>query len=196
MDVYCYPLDRWDGPETERRGNSGYGARWSTTLKDLETEAGKLGADEVLILLDVRRDQLRVDGWPKTGTDVPPRVAISFASTHGPLRFQCDRWQTWHENVRAIGITLQRLRLIDEGGVARSGEQYRGWAAIGTGSGATSAEQAIATLRRHAGPDGADSASWQDLYRLAAHRTHPDRGGNAEAFGEITAARDLLKANR
>jgi hypothetical protein len=199
MDLYCSPLDRWDGPRRpqQERHRAGYAASWATVTSDLAKEAAGLGADEVLILLDVARDQLRMDGsGPKADADPPPAVAVFMpASNVGALRFQCDRWDRWRDNVRAIGLTLQRLRLIDELGVAHSGQQYTGWTAIGMGeAGPLNRDEALAVLQRHAGPDGADSRSWQDLYRLAVKTAHPDRGGSAAAFREVQAAKDVLTA--
>ncbi len=198
MDIYCYPLDKWNGPVTETRTKASYGARWSTVIRELEAEAEALGADELLILLDVRRDQLRLDGWPKAGTTPPPQIAVAFTSKHGPLRFECDRWNRWEDNVRAVGLTLQRLRLIDEGGVARSGEQYRGWQAIGPGTGFTTTALAAQFIAQAAGaPKRAAEVLnspelRQQIYREAAQRLHPDKGGNADDFRRLTEARDML----
>lgn len=196
MDLYCSTLDHWTGPRRtpSEQARAGYGAAWATVARDLEYEARHLGADEVLILLDVERSALRIDGWPKANTGDPPAaVAVIMPDTkHGPLRWQCDRWDRWRDNVRAIGLTLQRLRLIDELGVATGGQQYTGWQALGTGAPELrGAEFAWHVLRRQADP-GTDPHDLKALYRSAAKNTHPDGNGTAEAFAEVEAAYRLL----
>lgn len=191
MDLYCSTLDRWDGPRRQpgQQNRAGYGAAWPTVVRDLETEARHLGADEVLILLDVGRGELRVDGWPKAKTEPPAAVAVVMPATkHGPLRWQCDRWDRWRDNVRAIGLTLQRLRLIDELGVATGGQQYTGWQALGTGAPAIGDTfEARRILRLQADP-GTDPNDLKALFRSAAKNTHPDGNGTSAAFAEVAAA--------
>lgn len=192
----------WDRPLCAERRSSGYGAQWGTTIRELANEAGQLGANEVVIGLAVDRSALRLDGYPKSGVDVPDEVIVYLpASAHGPLRFLSDRWWKWQHNVRAVVLTLQRLRLVTESGVAQSGEQYRGWQALPPGrpglAGGMTFESARALLREAAG-DVAETAGMDvdELYRRAAKRHHPDRGGDAVRFAQVTAARDLLVSSR
>lgn len=205
--VRCRPIDRWDGPrrpDGERRV-APYGASWARTRRDLEHEIRHLDGTDVTVGIDVRPDQIRVDGWPKGNVSVPAAVVLTFESSQGPLRFQCDRWAHWEDNLRAIGLTLQRLRLVDEGGVARSGEQYRGWGALPPGQpmppAAMSVDDAVIFIgtwawdhpyvNPHEVIDDLDAA-----YRAAAKRLHPDTGGDPALFRRLSEARDLLRSHR
>lgn len=209
VEVYCAALDRWDGPLTERRKASGYKAAWETVIDELTHEAKYLECPEVVLGLNVGADAIRITGWPKAQATVPPAVAVMLtASNVGPLRFQCDRWATWQENVRAVVLTLTRLRQVAEGGVATSGEQYRGWAQLGTGAQALPApemspELAAEFLAKVGAPDGA-RPQWADLlnspalqarcYRYAARKLHPDTnpGVDPALYHTLNQARDVL----
>lgn len=135
IDLRCRPIDEWIGPRTwgPNMKKAPFGTIWERTRKDLIHELEILDARDVLIGLDVRADQIRQDGWPKANVSAPPAVSLTFTSTHGPLRYQCDRWDRWHSNLRAIGLVLQRQRLVNEAGVGASDQVYRGFSALPPG---------------------------------------------------------------
>lgn len=137
------------------------------------------------------------------------------------IRTEMDRFDHWWDNLRAIGLTLQRLRLVEQTGVARSGEQYRGWAALGPGESvalgagtrpAMTREAAAELLSEHAieSPSSGRSvvsvgdllstspehAAWalRQAYRLGSRRYHPDAGASADPalFARLTEARKVL----
>lgn len=134
------PLGPWDRPLTEnRRAASTFQASWDDTLKLLLTEVGNLGAEQVVLQVDVTEGELRRDGMLRTHARVNfPGVKVSFASTHGTLMYATDAYErfsgskltSWQANVRAIALGLEALRAVDRYGITRSGEQYRGWTAI------------------------------------------------------------------
>lgn len=222
--VRCHPIDQWDGPRRRAGAHerSGYGASWDRIRRDLAHELEHLGATEAQIGLDLRREHLRQDGWPRSGVSAPPPVVLTFeAPGIGPMRFQMDRFDSWEHNLRAIGLTLQRLRLVDETGVARSGEQYRGFAALGagdpvplgTGRPPAMTRQAAAELLSEYAIESPlsgrsvvsvddllsplpERASWalRFAYRLAARAHHPDTGATPDhaLFARLTEARDTL----
>jgi hypothetical protein len=198
--VRCRPLDNWSGPFTTDRRSAPYGASWQRTLTDLVRELDHLDARDVVIGIQAREDEIRIDGWPKGGRTIPPPVVLTFESRVGSLRFQCDRWNDYRDNLRAIGLTLQRLRLVDEGGVSRSGEQYRGWGALPPATAmptTMTVEQAARVLGDAAGPQWGDLSQAyapvvHDAWRAAAKKHHPDAGGDPATFRQITDARDVL----
>jgi hypothetical protein len=198
VDVYCTPIDAWTGPKTANRERSPFTVTAARAMRELERELDLLGASEC--------HQIRMDGWPKAGANPPPPVVVTFEARVGSLRFQCDRFNDWHANLRAIGLTLQRLRLVDEGGVARGGEQYAGWNALpatatptmAMGAGMTD-DEAARLLKEWARIEGPSDVGWirehlNEVYRDAAKRAHPDQGGDEQVFKLLTAARDQLGA--
>lgn len=204
--VRCVPLDAWAGPRTAQRRRAPFSAGWARTFDDLERELELLDATDARIGIDLLPSQIRLDGWPKAGASAPPPVVLTFESQHGALRFQCDRYDDWRANLRAIGLTLQRLRLVDEGGVTRGGEQYRGFAALLPGGNGTlsDAAEAARLVLRLAGmaPDEAnalgvlDGSTRTSVYRLAARKAHPDQGGTAAQFAQLQGAMKVLEGVR
>jgi hypothetical protein len=174
-------------------------ASWSSTLSLLERELAALNAKRVVFELDVRENQIRVDGQLyANATASSTAVRIAFDSKHGPLvyatdRFGYDGWkrplaQGWRENVRAIALGLEALRKVDRYGISRSGEQYRGYKAItGVTNGGMSSADAVAVLRRWAGTNAPDDTA--ALARAARIGAHPDRHGN-----DHSASDEVLKA--
>lgn len=202
--IRCAPNDQWFGRRTplDKRRRATFNARWSTTLSDFERELDFIQARDVRIGLDAYPSQIRVDGWPKGGAAIPPPVTVTFDSSRGPLRFECDRYHDWRDNLRAIGLTLHRLRLVDEAGVAQSGEQYRGFAALPPAGGNARVEAAALLLATWADMNpGVDNIVRFDgareiAYRKALKRVHPDQGGSREDFDAVRAAKQLLDRER
>lgn len=201
MIVYR-PLQRWDPPTTEWRAESAFSAGWDQTLTLLQREADML--DDSRYSVEV---VIEIDG-PITKGGVPfsraavdsPRVAVSFESRHGPLRYQADTYGSWRDNVRAIALSLQALRAVSRWGLGARGEQYTGWTAIGTGrpmpAGAMTVDEAKRFMAAAARYD-VTHAVWgpeqvNEAYRRAAKILHPDVGGDPAMFRQLTDARDLL----
>jgi len=199
------PLGPWIGPvTTTRQSGSAFRAPWSSTLDLIGKETRALGARLVVIQVDVTEADLRRDGMLRANAKVGfPGVKVSFDSKHGPLTYATDEYAHWQANVRAVALSLQALRAVDRYGVSKSGEQYRGWTALPSGSpnGQMTADDAARLLAGYADSGVtadhvlSDAEARRAAFRQASRRTHPDHGGNAEAFARVTAARDLLDAS-
>jgi hypothetical protein len=205
------PIDEWPAPMLDDydRQQSRFKASWSSTVDLLDREVWHLGGDEVVLQLALRDRDFRNDGWIRADAKPEhPGVIVSFESKHGPLRYWTDEFKGsgqwgylpgWQANVRAVALGLEALRTVDRYGIARAGEQYRGWNALGAGTpmpaAAMTVDDAVRFLHEHAPgvewdwdqPDQVARA-----YRAAAARLHPDAGGDAELFRRLTEARDLL----
>ena len=191
-----------------------FSAPWSQTRDLLQFEAAHLTGDrrcDVFVEVDLPPSAIRLDGGIRANARPPetPVVAVAVPGTrHGDLRLVSARYgnryhlaKYWQHNVRAVALTLQALRAVDRWG-ATTGEQYRGFAALGTGgpvamgSGVTPPE--ATRLLAHAGPCSYDRArpysadEARAAFRLAAKTAHPDAGGDPEAFRRLVEARDLL----
>ncbi len=201
------PLGNWTDPVTEaRRGSHLFRAGWDASLELLQREADYLDVTGPIVLqVDVQQGDIRADGMLKARAHVGfPGVIVSFASRFGPLRYATDaydRWyghgmSGWQANVRAIALALEALRAVDRYGVTRRGEQYQGWTALPAAraqgsSHFTDPAEALAWMKRCAGPDATDDA--KALYKLLGRRMHPDMpDGNAELWERLDAAAELL----
>lgn len=208
------PLLLWDRPETDPRSSSArFRAFWDDTVLMLRTEAEHLGAQAIAVQVDADESQIRRDGMLRSAARVGhPGVKVAFDSDFGPLTYATDQYDHWKANVRAIALGLQALRAVDRYGISKSGEQYRGYAAI-TSSKADYSDLTVldaVTVFRDALKDvdgmTVDGAVQYDLttrqhinsaYRIASRRYHPDvpRTGDEGVFRLLTAARDVLLAS-
>lgn len=167
---------------------SQFKAPLSKTLRLLARELDFLGATKLVILLDVREQDIRLDGNPRANARVGnPCVAVSFESReHGPLRYATGEYDDWKDNLRAIALSLEALRAVNRYGVANSGEQYRGWRAIPKSTDPADSiqteEQAQAFIEEQHGGS----------IRDALFATHPDHGGDVDEFRKVVRAKELL----
>lgn len=210
MILTTRPIDVWPRPETKGRGYSPFKASYSSTRRLLERELSMLRAKNVVLQIDVRDFDLRLDGELRANARPQgPRVALAFDSVHGPLKYYCDRWNDWQANLRGIALGLEAQRKLERYGITSRGEQYTGWKALGAGialgPAAMSVEDAAVFISVHHEDDGGDmwvddivdSAAFRnDLYRAAAKRLHPDvRGDDGEMFRRLTEAKRVLDEN-
>lgn len=216
MPFVYRPIDEWPGEQTVKRRRSNYGGKWGYTLRLMERELAHIEAHTVVCQVALEARDFRVtDGHPRAQARAShPGVILAFESKYGPLKYATDTFETFPENFHAIALSLQRLRLVDECGVTRRGEQYRGWSALGPGTvmGAPmSKEEAARVLldlsgegyRRFIVREPGDEAlalralvlnrdEVTEAYRWAVKEHHPDHGGNADLFRRATEARDVL----
>lgn len=214
------PLPSWTDPVTPHRQNHQFKAGWSDTLDILGREVEMLSDyddPDVVLQVQVGERDVRMDGQLRAGVTIgPPGVVVSFESRHGPLRYACDTFESqwsgqmpsWQANVRAIALGLEALRKVSRYGIAGRGEQYTGWAQLGTGipnyqATALTRDQAVELLLRwRQTPDEftaadvlADLEVATLLYKRGAKRLHPDTGtqsSDTEEFKLLAAARDYL----
>ena len=230
MPITFRPLDdaTWPGEFTpdDARARSQFSTSTDVALWHLQHEVDlTVGDDDADAVLEVPYPSNRIY---RGGTGVHrdaaaprhPGVALSLTVPDaGPLRFACDRYRSqqwgtylphWLANVRAITLTLAALRAVDRHGAVRKAEQYRGWAAIGSGdatplgAGGLTREEAARILADAAGADAAglgaavlllDPVAAGKAYRLAARRYHPDTGteANGDAFALVARAAEALR---
>jgi hypothetical protein len=201
------PLDGWPYPEAPRVPTT-FTATWTDTRDLLLAEADHLGANLVVVELDLTREDLRQDGEIRANARLQSgRVRVSLDTRHGAMRYACDRYlparsgnrrgplQAWQANARAIALTLQALRAVDRYGAVHSAEQYRGFMAIEAGpvTGFASADDALRWVYAHTGIAGAEGLTARTAYRAAAKRLHPDAGGDAAEWARLDEARRLLE---
>lgn len=200
------PLDP-PAPPNPARKPSPFSAHWGETLDLLDRELWALGVRRTWVMqLDVPASQIRIDGGVYArATPRTPAVRVSFDSTYGPLTYGCDRYWDWQSNVRAVALSLEALRKVDRYGVADTGQQYAGWAAITAGPAPMTREVAAGLIASLAEPDqterrdaartailSGNPVALATAYKAAARRAHPDAGGDHDTMTRLNQARDLL----
>ena len=210
LEIRTEPIDRWPGELTVGRTHSPFKANYSRTVDLLERELHMVGAKAIVMQIAIDEHEMRLDGRVRANARPQhPGVIISFTSSKlGKIRFACDRFWDWQDNVRAIALGMEALRKVDRYGITSDGEQYAGFRAIEAAEAARpfeTVEQAAAFIVHHARPEADDDAVTayvplvlddealaESFYRKAAINVHPDTGGSETEMARLNAARALL----
>lgn len=191
------------------RGYSRFKAGWESTSKMLVDELERIGASDVVLEMDIGRQDVRVDGSVRgTATPRTPGVRLGIGdSAHGSLEFEGNAYHDWRDNVRAIALTLEALRAVCRYGCVQA-QQYRGFAALPPGENADVAAMAfrqvvveLAAIARGEWVNVAPNLTATPLdaelrRRLAAAailKAHPDHGGTSALLARATALRERLR---
>lgn len=212
VNVTFRPIDEWPGKKTQFRRSAPFRTGYAKTMDDLDLELFKLSARNVVIQLALTERDIRNDGMPRSDArPMHPGVILSFDSKHGPLRYPCDTFDDWQDNLRAIALALEALRKVDRYGVTKRAEQYRGWkqlpGAIVTPEQMTPEDAArlIASVVAESA-NGAGSVArnimgspdtFNGCWREAVKRLHPDGNGGREHpdWNRLMQAGEILNAH-
>lgn len=211
LNARFVPIVQWPGSPTGQysRKRARFGAPHAATLTFLDRELNHLDARDVLIQTYHPKEDIRLDGWPKSNARVPhsPGVILTFTrhdygKTGQTLSFPCDTYLTWEHNLRAIALSLEALRAVDRHGVTRGTEQYRGFEALPPPSATSTTLTGVLAadvLARHSIYAAANILGLKHVFeaalRDARRATHPDKNqGRSEAFHQVQAAGACLAA--
>jgi hypothetical protein len=198
----------WPRPLSVARKASPFKSNWASTFKLLKHELEKLNTTDAIIQTQHRESDISpTTGWPRMeASPAHPGVIVAADTKHGALKWPCDDCRFWADNVRAIALTLERLRLADLYGVTRRGEQYLGWkmlpGPITAGGGGAVKPMTMEAAARLIAKEGNSHAEWgavmrnRDVfdrtYRLAAKKNHPDAAGSDVVWKQLQEASQLI----
>lgn len=211
VEIDFRPMQSWVGKEPEFRAD-----RWKNsiihTMNALKEELVRNEIEDALLETYHSRDQLKMNGLPKSGADpAKPGVQLWFKIGGMPICLSCNRFGDWHENLKAIQMTLRSRRLEREYGCASMEEQYRGHAqlpggssvSVLSGNGSIESQVRFVLIRAKKSDVPVESvleskALFHDVYKLAAKNTHPDRGldGSEELMSALNNAKAAIVADR
>jgi hypothetical protein len=189
-------IEQWPNAPTKNRERSRFDSTYTQTLVLLERELNQLKAKDVYIHLWLSFEQIKQDGTPYANAKpTQPGVIISFTGKHGLVKMPCDTFDRWHDNLRAIALSLEALRKVDRYGCAQQGEQYRGWLALPPATSNIQTPQDAANFFAQY-CDFPPHAIWRNLdvaYKQAVRKCHPDTGGSHELFIRLQQALQILQ---
>lgn len=184
------------------------GARTQASiLEHLAWVAGQLGAEEAIVETAHRDQHFRPDRTgPRLGTpfpDHPGVVVLLETRRHGLLRYACDSYLLWSDNLSSIAQALEVLYDLDRWGDTGDEEQYRGWQHLPTPKPIDPRPDAARFLLVCAEiePSAANMTAILNDPDLARHtyntarlKTHPDTTGqDGERFRAVVAAWEVLQ---
>jgi hypothetical protein len=189
------PIDKWPGKITppQKRQRARFKAQWGSTMELLESELRHLGAgtDDVLLLMAISEADITLSGRPRASArpEHPGIVLVIQTKKYGTLKFPCDTFDNYADNIRAVALGLNHLRTLD-----RYGEQYTGWKQLPEP--ATGREEAARILSQmtefSAGEILTDPDVAKRALREAQHKAHPDTGGSHDLFVAVQRAWQAL----
>lgn len=209
------PLAKWPEKDAAERRPAPFKSSWQNTLDLLAHELDSIGASDVTLNTMHSPDDVRLDGKLRGDSRAPahPGVILTFERFDGldeqsnskyvKLRFPCDTFTYWKDNVRAIALALEALRKVDRYGV-RTGSQYAGYKALPPGDFTVDMTPELAAdfIAKAAGMGNVPSIANSILatpvfadtvYKTAAKALHPDKGGTAEEFKKLESAMRLVR---
>lgn len=181
----AYPLawpPGWPRTEPSRREVSKFKTTVHGALSFLEDEVRRLGGKQLVISSNCSLGQSR---------PADPGVCAYFHYQGINAAIPCDRWRTPEDNLHAIAKTIEAMRGIERWGAKNMIKAaFTGFAAL-PAPGHTSGRgwRDVLELPESDFPV-LDKSMVEKKYRTLAQKKHPDKGGDAQAFHELTVARD------
>jgi hypothetical protein len=180
------------------------------TEKFLREELYKISARDVVLMTFHPEKAHRRDGFVRVDSRAPvhPGVILEFEkpeltengdTRYIKMRLPCDTYRFWEDNLRAIAMVLEGLRMIDRHGI-RQGAQYQGYLALPPKPGEITLEEAAEFVAKQGGVDGAASVLLkhslftETAYKTAAKHLHPDKpNGDAVEFAKLEKAMSMIR---
>ncbi|MBF0239890.1 MAG: DnaJ domain-containing protein [SAR324 cluster bacterium] len=183
--ITAYPLTwpaGWYRTPLRNIQHSRYHDRSIASARDAVTEEVRLlGGNELIISSNL---ELRQDGLPRSRQRQPEDkgVAIYFHYRGKPMSFACDQWNSVEDNLWAINLTIEAIRMIERAGASDMMERaFRGFEALPAPPGSNWWE--ILGVAQSCTLEEVQSS-----YRSLVRKHHPDMGGSIEFFHKIQEA--------
>lgn len=181
MTDRAFPLkwpEGWPRVTTGLRRAAPYKTSLDHAVRDLVADLQRMRAKDVTISSNVRTTL----GTKLSESEVrDPGVAVYWTDKRGePRVMACDHWQRLRDNVRAIGLTIAAIRQMERcGATGMMDRALDGFKALPE---APDCWRVLGLAR------DVDTETVKARFRLLAAQHHPDRGGDATTFAQLTQA--------
>ena len=175
-----YPLkwpEGWPRTTAGLRRSAPYKTSLDSAVKELVTDLNRMRAKDITISSSLRGGLVKM-----TESEVrDPGVAVYWTHKDGsPRVMACDHWQRLRDNVRAVGRTIAAIRQIERcGATGLMDRALDGFKAL---------PEAPDCWRLLGVKEGAGRQAISERFRELAATQHPDRGGDAVTFAQLTQA--------
>ena len=171
-------------PRARSRKDAPFKVTPGQAKQEMMEELARLGAKDIIVSTDY---PLNRDGSPTMRRVYvsDPGVAVYFKRKGKSVVLACDQYYQMHDNMRAVGKTVEAMRGIERWGASDMLDRaFTGFEAL------PAPEQwwEVLGVPMKAMPSEIDAA-----YRRLAARAHPDTGGSDAAMARLNVARDQGK---
>lgn len=197
----AFPLDWPDSwPRSEGQDKARYQTEFGKARNHVIKQLDLMGATYIVISSNV---PLRNDGLPYATFGGrrydDPGVAVYFHWRGDPQVVACDNWDHVKDNMRAIGLNLEALRMIERTGVTELLRRaFQGFKALPPASDLPVREPVV-HRPWYIVLEVAETASREVInavFKAKAKVLHPDAGGSDDEMSElVTARQEALRAN-
>lgn len=186
-----YWPEGWPRTEPHKRQRGEFGKQVQRYAQDgTPTYKAKAGLPWTDAVKRVQDEVRRMRGAGLTITTQPgdsdPGVVVAFRLPGDkPVVFPCDRYTVKGQNLAAIAATLEAKRAIERHGVSTLEREFAGYAALPASIilPTRTPPHVVLGVQEDAPREVIDAA-----YKARVLKTHPDRGGDAQAFQEVQDA--------
>ena len=186
--IEAYPLAwpvGWKRSKVRRHAR--YQVSFAKARNELIRELSLMGVPDYNIIISSNVPTRR-DGLPYANQREPndPGIAVYWSKNREQHVIACDAWSLVRDNLRACGLAIQGLRLIQRTEASEILDRaFSGFAALPEST--TRHWRDVLGLPEHPPPTKSDVLA---RYRDLVMANHPDRGGRTEVMAEINTARD------
>lgn len=210
-EIYMQEITKWPGEQRNgTRPNSQFKVGAFKTERFLRDELRMIQARNIVLKTFHPEKAYRRDGFVRVDARAPvhPGVILEFekpifgnngdAPTYVKMSLPCDTYKFWEDNLRAIAMVLEGLRMIDRHEVSQ-GAQYQGYLALPPKPGEMTVDEAAVFVAEQGDVPGAEAtllkfpAFAETAYKAAAKKLHPDKGGSDEDFAKLEKAMSLIR---
>ncbi len=213
MEIKIVPITQWIGKKNQNPRPSQFRATYSDTLKILKFELEKAGiyGDSAQLQMFIRPDDMRLDGNMRANSKpyeqgvklVFQRYGEKFFDNQKQkwkwrlktVSYPCDAFDDWHDNLRAIALSMEALRRVERYGVFKYGDIMDRLALPSADGKVSDRDIALTFLSIHSGFQQnvlIDPNIMKIAYTKAATKLHPDKGGSNEDFLKLQEVKRIL----
>lgn len=200
ISTQAYPLAWPDGwPRARGRKAASYRVRLVRARDDLVRELRLMGAKSIVISSNAPP---RADNTPAAGAPQQPQgdpgVAVYFYRGGQQQVIASDRWTRLTDNLRACGLTVAALRMIERTGASELLDRaFLGFKALPPVGGTVRNEVERPGWWHVLGCGPRETTKGvRDRYKRLARENHPDHGGDLGAMAMINRAYEQFQEER
>jgi len=189
----AWPLG-WKRTEPGRRRNSFYKVSFARARDEVLHSLGLMGVRDYNVIIS-SNVPLRRDGLPLANMREPddPGVAVYWSDHKQERRvIACDKWRMVRENVRAVGLALEAMRMLERTGSSEIlSRAFTGFAALPAAGESSEDWRRVLELHHEA---VITVEKVESKYKSLAPAAHPDSGGSHDRMVRLNKAREAALA--